>query len=111
MRVLLTGSTGLIGSAIAARLLMDGHEVTGVGRRGGPQPGMRWTTLDIRSASRPDDWLPLLNGIDAVINCIGVLQASTLDSTQAAHADGPAALFAACEQAGVSRVIHGIEAP
>ena len=106
MRVLLTGSTGLIGSAIAARLLADGHEVTGVGRRGGPQPGMRWITLDIRSASRPDDWLPLLKGIDAVINCIGVLQASTLDSTQAAHADGPVALFAACEQAGVRRVIH-----
>ena len=62
MQVLLTGSTGLIGSAVAARLLAEGHEVTGVGRRGGPQPGMRWITLDIRSASRPDDWLPLLKG-------------------------------------------------
>ena len=58
MRVLLTGSTGLIGSAIAARLLADGHEVTGVGRRGGPQPGMRWITLDILNALRPDDWRP-----------------------------------------------------
>jgi uncharacterized protein YbjT (DUF2867 family) len=106
VRVFLTGSTGLIGSAIAARLLAEGHEVTGVGRRGGPQPGMRWITLDIRSALRPDDWLPLLKGIDAVVNCVGVLQDSTLDSTQAAHADGPAALFAACEQAGVRRVIH-----
>ena len=33
MQVLLTGSTGLIGSAIAARLLADGHEVTGVAAR------------------------------------------------------------------------------
>jgi uncharacterized protein YbjT (DUF2867 family) len=106
VRVLLIGSTGLIGSAIAARLLAEGHEVTGVGRRGGPQPGMRWITLDVRNASRPGDWLPLLKGIDAVINCVGVLQDSTLDSTQAAHASGPAALFAACETAGVRRVIH-----
>jgi uncharacterized protein YbjT (DUF2867 family) len=106
VRVLLTGSTGLIGSAIAARLLAEGHEVTGVGRRGGPQPGMRWITLDIRNASRPDDWIAHLTGIDAVVNCIGVLQDSTLDSTQAAHASGPAALFAACEKAGVKRVIH-----
>jgi uncharacterized protein YbjT (DUF2867 family) len=106
VRVLLIGSTGLIGSAIAARLLAEGYEVTGVGRRGGPQPGMRWIALDILNALRPDDWRPLLKGIDAVVNCVGVLQDSTLDSTQAAHASGPAALFAACEQAGIRRVIH-----
>lgn len=106
MRVLLTGSTGLIGSAIAAKLLAEGYEVTGVGRRGGPQPGMRWINLDMRSAAQPADWLPHLRGIDAVINCIGVLQDSSRDSTQTAHADGPAALFAACGQAGIRRVIH-----
>jgi uncharacterized protein YbjT (DUF2867 family) len=67
---------------------------------------MRWITLDLRAADRPENWLPLLKGIDAVINCVGVLQNSTVDSTQAAHASGPAALFAACEKAGVRRVIH-----
>jgi hypothetical protein len=60
---------------------------------------MRWIALDILNALRPDDWRPLLKGIDAVVNCVGVLQDSTLDSTQAAHASGPAALFAAWSMA------------
>jgi uncharacterized protein YbjT (DUF2867 family) len=41
-----------------------------------------------------------------VVNCAGVLQDSARDSTGAAHRDGPAALFAACEAAKVKRVIH-----
>src|SRR5262245_31373461 len=103
MRVLLTGANGFIGSAVATRLLANGYEVTGVRRRGAARPGMRWITLDIRNATRPGDWLPHLKGVDAIINCIGVLQDSAFDSTRAAHADGPAALVAACEQAGVRR--------
>jgi uncharacterized protein YbjT (DUF2867 family) len=107
VRVLLTGANGFIGSALATRLVADGHEVMGVARRGGePRPHMRWITLDMRNATRPEDWLPHCNGIDAVVNCVGVLQDSTLDSTDAAHATAPSALFAACAKAGVRRVIH-----
>jgi uncharacterized protein YbjT (DUF2867 family) len=60
----------------------------------------------MRSARHPEDWLSHLSGVDAVINCAGVLQDSARDSTEAAHASGPAALFTACEKAGVRRVIH-----
>jgi uncharacterized protein YbjT (DUF2867 family) len=67
---------------------------------------MRWISLDIRSANCPEDWVPHLKGIDAVVNCAGVLQDGGQDSTDAAHATGPAALFAACEQVGVRRIIH-----
>jgi uncharacterized protein YbjT (DUF2867 family) len=107
MRVLLTGATGLIGSAIAARLLGGGHEVVAVARRTGPaRPGLRWIAADMRQARMPADWAPYLEGVEAVINCAGVLQDSVSDSTAAAHAEGPAALFAACEKTGVRRVIH-----
>jgi uncharacterized protein YbjT (DUF2867 family) len=107
VRVLLTGATGLIGSAIAARLLRDRHEVIAVARRKGlPQPGLRWVRLDLRNASKPDDWVPHLEGVGAVINCAGVLQDGISDATAAAHAEGPAALFAACEKTDVRRVIH-----
>jgi uncharacterized protein YbjT (DUF2867 family) len=105
--VLLTGASGLIGSATATRLIAEGHEVTAVARLVGlPGPGLRWVTLDMRDARRPQDWLPHLSGVDAVINCAGVLQDNVRDSTEAAHASGPAALFAACEKARVHRVIH-----
>ena len=107
MRVLLTGASGLIGTAVAARLLTEGHEVVAVGRRAGaPRVGLRWVALDMRDAGELGRWLPHLAGVDAVVNCAGVLQDSPIESTTAAHKTGPTALFAACERAGVRRVIH-----
>jgi uncharacterized protein YbjT (DUF2867 family) len=110
LRVLLVGASGLIGSAVAARLGRDGHTIVAVGRGGGPAaarvPAEKWVKLDLRSAIRPEDWLPHLAGVDAVVNCAGVLQDSGRDSTAAVHRDGPVALWKACEQAGVRRVVH-----
>ncbi len=53
----------------------------------------------------PDTWQAHLAGVDALVNCAGVLQDSPRDSTKV-HASGAAALFAACERAGFRRVIH-----
>jgi uncharacterized protein YbjT (DUF2867 family) len=109
VRVLLLGATGLIGSHVLARLQAKGHGVIGVAR--GPKPAslpdaVDWLRLDLRDATRPEVWLPHLSGVDAVVNCAGVLQDGAGDSVDAAHRDGPAALFAACERTGVRRVIH-----
>lgn len=109
MRVLLTGATGLIGSAVLARLMAEGHEVVAVARPGGARQGLRaagWLCVDIAKAGEVADWLPHLPGVDAVVNCAGALQDGTRDSTDGVHVRGPAALFAACQQAGVRRVIQ-----
>lgn len=110
MRVLLTGATGLIGSAVLARLRGEGHEVVAVARSGAAAVRLpeaaSCVALDIASATSAADWLPHLAGIDAVVNCAGVLQDSPRDSTAGVHVDGTAALFAACEQAGVRRVVQ-----
>ena len=110
MRILLIGATGLIGSAVAARLVREGHKVIGLGRGTGTAarrlPVCRWIDLDLRAATRPADWMPHLEGIDAVVNCAGVLQDSARDSTAAAHRDAPTALWRACESAGVRQVVH-----
>ena len=110
MRILLTGATGLIGSAVLARLHEDGHETIAVVRTRDHAarrlPADDFVRLDLRAALDPADWLPHLHGIDAVVNCAGVLQDSPRDSTAAVHADAASALFAACERAGVRRVIH-----
>lgn len=110
MRVLLTGATGLIGSAVSARLVREGHDVVAVVRPGGasaaaPAGGPK-VVLDIAKATRPEDWLPHLGGVDAVVNCAGVLQDSPRDSIHGVHAGGVSALFAACERRGVRRVVH-----
>lgn len=107
MKILVIGSTGLIGSALAARLRRDGHAVTGVARRAPRTTGGGATiVLDMAKVSGPDDWLPHLSGIDAVVNCAGVLQDSVSEDTKAVHADAAAALFLACETAGLRKVIH-----
>lgn len=104
--VLLLGATGLIGSAVMARLLREGFAVRAVGRRMVRElPGVEWVRLDLREATRPEVWLPHLAGVSAVVNCAGVLQDTAGDSNAAVHSAAPAALYAACELAGVRRVV------
>jgi uncharacterized protein YbjT (DUF2867 family) len=108
VRVLIVGANGLIGSAVAARLAAEGHNVIGVGRRTA-EPGLANTTyfrVDLRRAIDPQEWTEHLRGIDAVLNCTGVLQDSAGDSTVGVHVQGASALFQACERGGVRRVVH-----
>jgi uncharacterized protein YbjT (DUF2867 family) len=110
MRILLLGASGLIGSAVAARLKRDGHEIVAVGRGGGAAarrvPVDRWVKLDLRQARTAETWRPHLAGIDAVVNCAGVLQDNSRDSPAKVHRDMPLALWKACAAAGVRRVIQ-----
>ena len=110
MRILLLGATGLIGSAVAARLAAVGHELVGVTRTLDPAarriPVERWIQLDLRDVKGPADWRAHLEGMDAVVNCAGTIQSNLRDSTSAVHVDAAIALWRACEEAGVRRVIH-----
>lgn len=110
MRVLLLGATGLIGSAVAARLRRDGVAVTAVSRgegtavrRLGVEHVLR---IDLRQATRPEDWRAALDGVDAVVNAAGVLQDGGGGSTRLVHHAAPAALYRACAAAGVRRIVH-----
>lgn len=109
LRIMVIGATGLIGSAVVARLLRDGHELIGVARgteeAARAEPAMSWRELDIARASE-GDWLNALHGCNAVVNCAGVLQDGPADDVEAVHETGPRRLFAACEQAGVTRFVH-----
>jgi len=110
MRVLVTGAYGLIGSVCLARLYREGHEVTGAGRdvRDAQRrvPYAKWITTDFRRLTLAGDWLPLLEGFDAVVNCVGVLQDGMHDDVQRIQVAATTALFAACERAGIKRVVH-----
>ncbi|TIU61900.1 MAG: NAD-dependent epimerase/dehydratase family protein, partial [Mesorhizobium sp.] len=101
-------ASGLIGSTLCARLAAEGHEVVRAVRGRTPN-GLfqgRSVVIDMARALEAEDWLPHLRGVDAVVNCAGVLQDSARENTRNVHATGASALFAACERAGVRRVIH-----
>src|SRR5439155_13226343 len=102
MRVLITGAYGLIGSACLARLHREGHELVAAGRTieeaARRFPFARWITADFDQLTRSEDWRPLLAGIEAVVNCVGVLQDGARDDLRRVQVDATVALFAACEQ-------------
>src|SRR5919199_6716296 len=110
MRVLVAGAYGLIGSHVAARLHADGHRIVGAGRSIESArrrwPHYDWVEADFRKLTRAENWAALVGGVDAVVNCVGVLQDSPTEDIRAAHVLGADALFAACERAGIRRVIQ-----
>jgi uncharacterized protein YbjT (DUF2867 family) len=110
MRVLVTGAYGLIGSACLARLHAAGHEVIGAGRSVGParrrMPYAQWIVADFARLDDGAAWQPLLQNIDAVVNCVGVLQDGLRDRVERVQLTGTKALFDGCVRAGVKRVVH-----
>jgi uncharacterized protein YbjT (DUF2867 family) len=110
MRVLVTGAYGLIGAACLARLYRDGHVLVGTGRAVGAArrrlPFAQWVEADFTRLVTPAAWRPQLTDIDAVVNCVGVLQDGARDDTSRVHVEATSALFDACRQAGIRRVIH-----
>jgi uncharacterized protein YbjT (DUF2867 family) len=110
MRVLVTGAYGLIGSACLARLYAAGHEVVGAGRSIGAaqrrMPYAQWVVADFARLHDGAAWQPLLQNIDAVVNCVGVLQDSLRDHVERVQLTGTKALFDGCVRAGVKHVVH-----
>ena len=109
MRILVTGAYGLIGSACLARLHAAGHDLVAAGRAAAPRRRFayaHWVTADFARLTKPELWLPLLAGIDAVVNCVGALQDGARDNVQRVQFDGTVALFEACVQAEVKRLVH-----
>jgi uncharacterized protein YbjT (DUF2867 family) len=105
-KVLVVGVTGVIGSAVAGRLMAAGVEVVGVSRSASRQALSRHVVLDIADATEPAFWFDVLAGVDAVAYCAGALQEGPGDSLPAVHNTGPNALYIACERLGVRRVVH-----
>ena len=110
MHVLVTGATGFVGRHVCARLLTDGHRITAIVRD--PRvaarrfPGITAIRGDLNRMTDPWDWRPLLAGVDAVVNCAGILQARRGQSAEAIHTRAPNALFDACVAVGVRRVVQ-----
>ena len=72
MKILITGGTGFVGSALTARLLELGHEVTIIGSsRVCRLPGRAQLAYISADTTKPGDWQQQVAGQDALINLTG----------------------------------------
>lgn len=110
MRILLTGATGFIGGQIAGALIAAGHSlrcaVRDTKRARRMFPRQEVVACNFNRDVTADAWRPRLKGIDAVVNCAGILQSRRGQKMAAIHDAAPKALFEACAAAGLRRVIH-----
>ena len=97
MNILLTGASGFIGKHLTTALVNAGHQVKPVTRSNG---------LDFNCMTTMENWLPHLQDIDAVINCVGIIAETGNQSFEILHHQAPIALFKACTESGIKRVIQ-----
>lgn len=109
MRILVTGAYGFIGSHIVAALVAADHEVVCAvrgARLDSRFPGLRAVACDMSRDVDAGVWLPRLDGIDAVVNCAGILREQAGDRFDTVHVQVPRALYEGCLQTGVRRVVQ-----
>jgi NADH dehydrogenase len=122
LRVLVLGGAGFIGRH-AVRALREAGAAPIVGTRRAPRERTQLGPLvddcahrclrfeDLPTSAR---WAPHLEGVDVVLNCVGILRPSGRASYERVHHTAPAALAQACADRGL-RLVHvsalGLDAP
>jgi len=109
MRILVTGAAGFIGSGVGERLLAEGHELVACARNRGNLPGCERLSLrpvDLTQMLSVEDWVPLLAGVDAVVNAAGILREQRPGDFERVHHEAPMALAAACVKIGIRRFVQ-----
>jgi len=114
VRIVITGASGNLGTALLRRLARDGseHEVVGVVRRpptaaGAPYDAVSWVELDLAEPGAREALQPVMSGADAVVHLVWGFQPSRdvayLDRT---GVGGTSAVLAAAGDAGVAHLVH-----
>ncbi len=103
------GGSGFVGSAIVAKLVSAGYQVTVLTRRLDHAkhlsllPGV---TLKVCNVFDAQALRSALQGADAVINLLGILHQSGKASFTQVHADLPVQLAKLCQDLGIKRLLH-----
>jgi uncharacterized protein YbjT (DUF2867 family) len=103
-RILLLGASGFLGAQLQRALVAAGFDVT-LTTRGTGGTGVL-ARVDFSADHDVQTWLPRLQGMDIVINSVGIFAEHGRQSFDAIHVAAPRALFQACVQAGVKHVMQ-----
>ncbi len=101
MRVLVTGASGFIGAALAARLAARGDRVRALVRRSSRRAGLEALGAEIAfgDVGEPASLAGAVDGCDAVVHLAGVVKALGRDEFFRVNAEGTVHLCRACADA------------
>jgi uncharacterized protein YbjT (DUF2867 family) len=110
LKTLVLGANGFIGSTIVARLLQDGHDVSGLGRNLKQarlkMPMVNWLQCDLATMTGEDAWKELIASHDVVVNCAGALQDGLADDLTGTQEKSMLALYRAASAEGSIRIVQ-----
>jgi nucleoside-diphosphate-sugar epimerase len=112
MKVLVTGASGFVGSALCAHLAAEGHVVVGTVRNmpEKPLPGMEYRSVSDLSVDT--DWRKVLTDINVVVHCaarVHVMNEASVDPLAAfreVNVKGTTCLAEQAVDSGVKRFIY-----
>lgn len=112
MRILVTGAYGFIGAQITATLTASGHEVVccvhDVAQSKRRFPNLQALPCNFVHDTTFEIWVNRLKdlSLDAVVNCVGILQANDPKVIEAIHDKTPRALVTACKTLNIQKFVH-----
>ncbi len=112
MRIVVTGASGNLGTALLRRLAPEPHEVVGIARRpptdaGAPYDQASWVALDLAEPDAEAALRPVLEGADAVVHLAWGFQPSRdTDYLRRTGVGGTEAVLAAADAADVAHLVH-----
>jgi nucleoside-diphosphate-sugar epimerase len=113
MNIIILGANGFIGSHIAYALQKAGHNIIyGVRQKNINGSKNQQLICDFSIDTQTAIWVKRLQeiqktqNIDMVINAVGILRDSKQKPMHAIHTQTPCALFNACVEVGIQRVMH-----
>jgi uncharacterized protein YbjT (DUF2867 family) len=108
-RVLILGASGFVGRSVCAQLAARGVALRALTRdRLKARPLTVLPAMEVVAGSAHDDLAlaAALNGVDAVVNLVGILHQSRREPFEKVHIELPRRLALACKAGGVRRLIH-----
>jgi UDP-glucose 4-epimerase len=112
MRIVITGATGNVGSAVVRRLIAEGgHELVGLARRvpgtGAPASDITWASVDLSDDSCGRALERAVDGADAVVHLAWAFQPShDLRYLEALGVGGTRRVLDAMSTTGVPHLVH-----
>ena len=108
MKILVTGSTGFIGSQLCKALLDRGYDVRAFHRPSSPLTALHGLRLEhaLGDITRPDDLAGAMRGVEAVFHTAAFIGRRDPRLIYRISVEGTRNVLEAARAAGVQRVVH-----